>query len=107
MDAPDLLNPERRLLSMMLDDPGRSFAGYTMEETLHMCNWNDQAIAIGAAYGLQNHGLVEVLETDCVTYTLDHLGEDALKEGLLEQRLWSWIREQDLPSMADLQKTFG
>ena len=36
MDAPDLLNPERRLLSMMLDDPGRSLSGYTMEETLHI-----------------------------------------------------------------------
>ena len=106
MDAPDLLNPERRLLSMMLDDPGRSLSGYTMEETLHMCNWNDQAIAIGAAYGLQNHGLVEVLETHSNTYTLDHLGEEALESGLLEQRLWTWMCEQDSPSMADLQKAF-
>ena len=52
MGAPDLLNPERRMLrAMQLSDPDRS---WDLEGILAACEWTDQAIAVGAGHGLTN-----------------------------------------------------
>ena len=45
MGAPDLLNPERRMLrAMQLSEPDRS---WDLESLLAACEWTDQAVAVG------------------------------------------------------------
>ena len=100
MGAPDLLNPERRMLrAMQLSEIERS---WDLESLLAACEWTDQAVAVGAGHGLQNHGLVEVDEDLLREISLDTAGEEAHENGLLEQRIWSWMNasgEGDAPSM--------
>ncbi len=104
MGAPNLLNPERRMLrAMQLSDADRS---WDLASLLAACDWTDQAVAVGAGHGLQNHGYVSVSETRLVEVRLDVEGERAVEDGLLEQRLWSWITEQSTATMADLQQAF-
>jgi hypothetical protein len=104
MDAPNLLNPERRMLLAMQ----RAGTGtvWSLGEVLAACEWTDQAVAVGAGHGLQNHGLVTVEETVLREVHLDVEGERAVDQGLLEQRLWNWILQQDSPSMQALQQAF-
>ena len=104
MDAPNLLNPERRMLLAMQ----RAGAGtvWSLGEVLTACEWTDQAVAVGAGHGLQNHDLVAVEETVLREVHLDVEGERAVAQGLLEQRLWTWILQQDSPSMQALQQAF-
>ena len=46
MDAPNLLNPERRMLrAMQLSDATRT---WDLESVLAACDWTDQAVAVGA-----------------------------------------------------------
>ena len=46
MDAPNLLNPERRMLrAMQLSEASRS---WDLEGILAACDWTDQAVAVGA-----------------------------------------------------------
>ena len=72
MDAPNLLNPERRMLrAMQLSDATRT---WDLESVLAACDWTDQAVAVGAGHGLQNHGLVEVEETTLSEVRLDVAG---------------------------------
>ena len=50
MDAPNLLNPERRMLrAMQLSEASRS---WDLEGILAACDWTDQAVAVGAGHGL-------------------------------------------------------
>ena len=107
MGAPDLLNPERRMLrAMQLSEADRS---WDLESLLAACEWTDQAVAVGAGHGLQNHGLVDVDEEVLREISLDVAGEDAHQNGLLEHRIWSWMNGLDegaSPSMKDLQEAF-
>ena len=107
MGAPDLLNPERRMLrAMQLSEAERS---WDLESLLAACDWTDQAVAVGAGHGLQNHGLVDVDEQVLREISLDVGGEDAHQSGLLEQRIWSWMNslgEDESPSMKGLQEAF-
>ena len=103
MDAPNLLNPERRMLLKMqqTDQPS-----WSLEQILDACSWADQAIAVGAGHGLENHGFVTSSEVVTVDVRLDGEGEKAVVSGLLEQRLWDWMKSVSEPSMQSLQAGF-
>jgi phenylalanyl-tRNA synthetase alpha chain len=107
MGAPDLLNPERRMLrAMQLSEPDRS---WDLESLLAACDWTDQAVAVGAGHGLENHGLVNLDEQVLREISLDVAGEDAQENGLLEHRIWTWMNGFDegaSPSMQGLQAAF-
>lgn len=104
MGAPDLLNPERRMLrAMQLSEASRS---WDLEGILAACDWSDQAVAVGAGHGLQNHGLVEVAEETLREIRLDVAGEQAVENGLLEARLWAWMQTEEAATMQGLQASF-
>jgi len=103
MDAPALLNPERRMLKAMQTDGERT---WSLNEVLSACKWTDQAVVAAAGHGLTNHGLVETIEHVIRTVKAASEGLKAAQEGLLEQRLWAWIQSTDSASMADLQSAF-
>lgn len=104
MGAPDLLNPERRMLrAMQLSEATRS---WDLEGILAACEWTDQAVAVGAGHGLQNHGLVEVSEATLGEIRLDTSGEQAVESGLLEARLWEWVQSEEAATMQGLQASF-
>jgi len=104
MVAPNLLNPERRMLLAMQGQPGKEV--WSLNDVLAACGWTDQAVAVGAGHGLQNHGLVNLHEKVLQEVRLDDEGERALADGLLEARLWAWMASQNEPSMKDLQSAF-
>ena len=60
MDADSLLNPERRMLRRMQEKPEHE---WTLDEILEICEWKDQAVAVGAGHGLTNGGFVKTSET--------------------------------------------
>jgi len=70
------------------------------------CDWSDQAVAVGAGHGLENRGFVSVEENVTTEIRLDSEGDNALEFGLLEQRLWNWMKAVDEPSMRALQAEF-
>ena len=98
----ELTNPEKRMLRIMQDRAG----DWTLEEVLKACNWDDQAIAVSAGHGLSNHGLVKIKESSNRDVILGSEGEKAVNEGLLEERLWNFIRENKTATMADLSSNF-
>ena len=98
----DLTNPEKRMLSAMLGRDGK----WDLEQILSACNWDDQAIAVGAGHGLSNHGLVSITENAKTSVILGPEGEKALKNGLLEGRIWTWIKENPGCTMKELSSTF-
>lgn len=104
MDAPNLLNPERRMLLMMQGESSKST--WALDDVLSACDWTDQAVAVGAGHGLENHGFVEVSETVRSEVRLDTEGMMAVENKLLEQRLWDWMTGQETPSMQALQNAF-
>jgi len=104
MDAPNLLNPERRMLLVMQQHASKT--KWSLSELLDTCSWSDQAVAVGAGHGLQNHGFVNVTEVTHRQIRLDVEGERAVADGLLEQRLWTWMSQQSEPTMHGLQQAF-
>jgi phenylalanyl-tRNA synthetase alpha chain len=104
MDALNLLNPERRMLLAMQAQPDKG--AWSLEDVLDACEWTDQAVAVGAGHGLQNHGLVTLEETLVREVRLDEEGQRALANGLLEARLWAWMAGEETPSMQNLQSAF-
>lgn len=98
----DLSNPERRMLMAL---QGREGA-WTLEQVLAACDWEDQAVAVGAGHGLSNRGFVKIKEIITNAIKLGIEGEKAVENGLLEARLWSWIQDNDSPSMKDLSDAF-
>ena len=74
MEAPVLLNPERKMLSVMQSDASKKWG---LEEILVACDWKDQAIAVGAGHGLTNHGLVDTSEHVVSTVRLASEGKSA------------------------------
>ena len=103
MDADALLNPERRMLRVM---QSRGHHKWTLTEILTECNWNDQAVAVGAGHGLTNAGFAKTNETNSEIIRLADEGRKAVENGLLEARLWKWISEANSPNMGDLQSQF-
>ena len=103
MDAPNLLNPERRMLLKMQQNEQTV---WSLDELLVACDWTDQAVAVGAGHGLENHGFVSVEENMTTEIRLDSEGDNALEFGLLEQRLWNWMKAVNEPSMRALQAEF-
>ena len=98
----DLSNPERRMLMAL---QGREGA-WTLEQVLAACDWEDQAVAVGAGHGLSNQGFVKIKESITNAIKLGAEGEKAVENGLLEARLWSWIQDNDSPSMKELSDAF-
>ena len=98
----ELTNPEKRMLRIMQDRAD----DWTLEEVLKACNWDDQAIAVSAGHGLSNHGFVKIKESSNRDVILGSEGEKAVKDGLLEARLWNFIRENKTATMADLSSNF-
>jgi phenylalanyl-tRNA synthetase alpha chain len=103
MDAPNLLNPERRMLLKMQQNEQTV---WSLDELLVACDWTDQAVAVGAGHGLENRGFVSVEENVTTEIRLDSEGDNALEFGLLEQRLWNWMTAVNEPSMRALQAEF-
>ena len=99
----ELTNPERRMLRAMLDAPD---AIHSLSQVMNACNWNDQAVAVGAGQGLSDKGLAETRESVRRTIHPGKEGHNAIANGLLEARLWAWISSQDKPTMAKLQAKF-
>ena len=91
------------MLSLMQSDASKT---WSLDEVLSGCDWNDQAIAVGAGLGLSNLGFVETLESVETVIKLSSAGILALEHGLLEKRLWDWISSTDTPDMATLQQSF-
>ena len=71
------------------------------------CDWQDQAIAVGAGLGLTDKGLTQLSEAVSTEVKLGAQGQSALSEGLLEARLWDWYQSASEPSMANLQQSFA
>jgi phenylalanyl-tRNA synthetase alpha chain len=99
----ELTNPERRMLRAMLAASGDV---HSLEQIMNACDWNDQAVAVGAGQGLSDKGLVEIQESVRRVIHPGQEGHNAIANGLLETRLWSWISSQDDPSMVKLQAKF-
>ena len=99
----NLVNTERRMLKAMLADSSKV---WSLSDILTACDWQDQAIAVGAGLGIAEKGYAEVSETVTTEVKLGAQGQLALSEGLLEARLWDWFKSTSEPSMANLQQSF-
>ena len=97
----DLGNNERRMLKAMLSKPNQE---WSLEQLLSVTGWNDQVHVAGAGKGLHEEGMVEVKETTSRLVSLGEEGNKAYENGLLESRLWDWIRsvEEDQRNMGSL-----
>ncbi|MEC8541778.1 MAG: hypothetical protein VXY53_08070, partial [Candidatus Thermoplasmatota archaeon] len=104
MVAKSLLNTERRMLKAMLENPSQN---WSLSEILTSCDWQDQAVAVGAGFGLVDKGLVKVSELITTGVRLAANGQVALQDRLLEARLWDWFKSSDNPTMRSLQESFG
>ena len=102
MENLSLTNPERRLLSKMQGTSNH----WTVQEVLSACEWNDQAVAVGAGEGLANLGLVEQNINSKTTVQIGKNGIEAIENGLLESRLWSWICGNKEATMSGLSQNF-
>ena len=103
MVADSLVNTERRMLKAMLADSSKA---WSLSDILTACDWQDQAIAVGAGLGIAEKGYAKVSETVTTEVKLGAQGHLALSEGLLESRLWDWFKSTSEPSMANLQQSF-
>ena len=101
----DLGNNERRMLRAMLSEPNRP---WSLGQLLSATGWDDQVHVAGAGAGLEEFGLAEVSEERVSSVSLGEEGKSAATEGLLEDRLWGWLREQgpDSRTMATLSSEF-
>jgi len=88
----DLGNNERRMLKGMLSEPNSE---WSLEKLLSVTKWDDQVHVAGAGKTLQEEGLVEIKETISRTVSLGTEGKNAADFGLLESRLWDWIRKKE------------
>jgi len=87
----NLGNNERRMLKGMLSEPNRE---WSLEKLLSVTGWDDQVHVAGAGKGLEEAGMVEIEETTSRIVTLGLKGKKAADDGLLESRLWDWIRNK-------------
>ncbi|MBT4066365.1 MAG: phenylalanine--tRNA ligase subunit alpha [Euryarchaeota archaeon] len=98
----ELTNPERRMLRALQN----RHDGWSLEEILSACNWDDQAIAVSAGHGLSNHGFLTIAESSTTEVILGVEGQKASEGGLLEARLWDYIQANPSATMGDLSSTF-
>ncbi|RAH13891.1 MAG: phenylalanine--tRNA ligase subunit alpha [Methanobacteriota archaeon] len=98
----ELTNPERRMLRALQSRD----SNWTLQEVLESCNWDDQAIAVSAGHGLANHGLVKMNESSKLDVILGSEGESAAVNGLLEARLWNYIKKNQNVTMNDISSNF-
>ena len=87
-----LNNNDRRMLKAMLSDPGRP---WNLEQLLSETGWQDQVHIAGSGKSLESEGLVELEETRTRTVILGPEGTRAVKDGLLESRIWGWVLGQE------------
>ncbi|HIG33611.1 MAG TPA: phenylalanine--tRNA ligase subunit alpha [Candidatus Poseidoniales archaeon] len=88
----NLRNNERRMLKGMLSEPNSE---WSLEKLLSVAEWDDQVHVAGAGKGLQEAGMVEITETTSRMVSLGAEGKRAADYGLLESRLWHWIRNKE------------
>jgi phenylalanyl-tRNA synthetase alpha chain len=103
MDGRHLSNNERRLLRKMKDVEEKK---WDVALILEQCQWNDQAIAVGAAQGLVEKGLVEEEEQHSTMVRRLQSGDYALQHGLLEQRIFNWFEASEAPTMSAFSQYF-
>ena len=89
MSSHSLSNPQRRLLRAMQESGTQTT--WTIASILEACGWSDQAQAAGSALGLVEAGFADVYEKSTTKWTLGSKGKEALENGLLEERLWTWL----------------
>ena len=98
----ELSNNERRMLKAMRGKPNEV---WQLDELLDACEWKDQAHVAGAGGTLFESELVIQTEQRSKIWRLASEGDNAAKNGLLEQRIWNWLSEQEgRVGMQDLQK---
>ena len=98
----ELSNNERRMLKAMRGKPNEV---WQLDELLDACEWKDQAHVAGAGGTLFESELVIQKEQRSKIWRLASEGDNAAKNGLLEQRIWNWLSEQEGDvGMQDLQK---
>ena len=85
-------NNERRMLRAMLSHPSRE---WTLGQLLSETGWEDQVHVAGAGKKLEEEGLVELRESSQKMVSLGDEGQRACENGLLESRLWDWMKELD------------
>ena len=98
----ELTNPEKRMLRALQERKDE----WSLEEVLLACDWEDQAIAVGAGHGLSNQGFVKISESSNTEVILGSEGERAATDGLLEARLWDFIQSNPSTTMKDLSSQF-
>ena len=98
-----LVNTERRMLKAMLAKPDHT---WSLGDILAHCDWQDQAVAVGAGQGLADKKLVRIIESTETEVRLGKNGLLASDNGLLEARLWDWYNSTDNPTMSGLQSSF-
>ncbi len=92
------------MLKAMLTNP---LQDWELDAILSETGWEDQVYVAGAGKSLEEAGLVSVEEFTSKTVILGSEGKRSSIEGLLESRLWDWIKEQDEDrrSMKDLMSS--
>ena len=100
----NLGNNERRMLKGMLSEPEEE---WSLDQLLSVTGWDDQVHVAGAGKGLQEAGMVVIEESTSRFVTLGSEGKKAAEGGLLESRLWDWIRneKEDQRNMGSLMSS--
>ena len=80
------------MLKAMLSEPERV---WDLAPLLESCGWEDQAHVAGAGGSLAELGLVNQTERRNKIWRLATEGQAAAENGLLEQRIWDWLSQQE------------
>lgn len=80
------------MLKAMLAEPERV---WDLAPLLESCGWDDQAHVAGAGGSLAESGLVHQTEKRSKIWRLATEGKAAAESGLLEQRIWGWLSQQE------------
>jgi phenylalanyl-tRNA synthetase alpha chain len=81
-------NNEKKMLSAMRTKTNHI---WSLDELLEFTGWKDQVHVAGSGKALMEEGFVEIIETKEKIISLGSEGNNAVKNGLLELRLWNWI----------------
>tara|TARA_Y100001978_G_scaffold203399_1_gene228934 strand:+ start:1960 stop:3471 length:1512 start_codon:yes stop_codon:yes gene_type:complete len=100
--AVQLNNSEKRVLRVIQSDKTKN---WTVDELSKITKFEDQAIIVGAGQGLSEKGLLNETETKKVFWKLGKEGIRAFSNGLLELKLWKWVKNTNDTSMKSLQSS--